>query len=109
MLDLINVSYDTQIPNNVGLSSDRRVLKGLENWHPDFLNWWRDMGPNGFQDMPVYLRTAVSVEREGWLIGLEQRADALVAAPRRDEKARAQATSVRNAGGRRLGLPSFDD
>ena len=25
MLDLINVSYDTLIPNNVGLSSDRRV------------------------------------------------------------------------------------
>jgi len=32
MLDLINVSYDTQIPNNVGLSSDRRVLKALEKW-----------------------------------------------------------------------------
>ena len=31
MLDLINVSYDTQIPNNVGLSQDRKVLKALEN------------------------------------------------------------------------------
>ena len=30
MLDLINVSYDTQIPNNVGLSSDKKVLKALE-------------------------------------------------------------------------------
>ena len=66
MTQSTQVSYDTQIPNNVGLSSDRRVLKGLENWHPDFLNWWRDMRPDGFQDMPVYLRTAVSVEREGW-------------------------------------------
>ena len=60
------VTYDTRIPNNVGLSSDRRVLKGLEHWHPDFLNWWREMGPDGFQNIPVYLRTAVSVEREGW-------------------------------------------
>ena len=32
MLDLINVSYDTQIPNNVGLSQDKRVLKALEKW-----------------------------------------------------------------------------
>ena len=60
------VSYDTVIPNNVGLSSDYRVLKGLEQWHPEFLNWWHDMGPNGFQQVPVYLRTAVSVERDGW-------------------------------------------
>ena len=60
------VSYDTLIPNNVGLASDRRVLKGLEQWHPEFLNWWRDMGPDGFQHVPVYLRTAVSVKRDGW-------------------------------------------
>ncbi len=30
MSGLVNVSYDTLIPNNVGLSSDRRVLKALE-------------------------------------------------------------------------------
>ena len=60
------VSYDTLIPNNVGLVSDRRVLKGLEQWHPEFLNWWHDMGPDGFQNVPVYLRTAVSVDRDGW-------------------------------------------
>ena len=28
--DSVNVSYDTQIPNNVGLSGDKRVLKALE-------------------------------------------------------------------------------
>ncbi|SVD28399.1 uncharacterized protein METZ01_LOCUS381253, partial [marine metagenome] len=41
-------------------------LKGLEQWHPEFLNWWHDMGPDGFQHVPVYLRTAVSVDRDGW-------------------------------------------
>ena len=30
MLDLINVNYDSRIPNNVGLSEDRKVLKALE-------------------------------------------------------------------------------
>jgi len=66
MLDQINVSYDTQIPNNVGLSEDRRLLKALERWHPGYLNWWQDMGPEGFQKALVYLRTAVSVDPKGW-------------------------------------------
>ncbi len=66
MLDLINVNYDTLIPNNVGLSSDRRVLKALEKWHPGYINWWHDMGPNGFQESLAYLRTAVSVDSKGW-------------------------------------------
>ncbi len=66
MSDLINVSYDTQIPNNVGLSSDRRVLKALERWHPGYLDWWNGMGPDGFQESLVYLRTAVSVDPKGW-------------------------------------------
>ncbi len=66
MLESSDISYDTKIPNNVGLSSDRRVLKALERWHPGYLDWWRTMGPEGFQDVPVYLRTAVSVEPTGW-------------------------------------------
>ena len=32
MLDNIKVEYDTMIPNNVGLSSDKKVLKALERW-----------------------------------------------------------------------------
>ena len=66
MLDLINVSYDTQIPNNVGLSDDRKVLKALEKWHPGYINWWNDLIPQNFQDSMVYLRTAVSVDPKGW-------------------------------------------
>ncbi len=69
MLDLINVSYDTQIPpNNVGgLSSDKRVLKALEKWHPPgYINWWSDLIPDKFQQSLVYLRTAVSVDPKGW-------------------------------------------
>jgi benzoyl-CoA 2,3-epoxidase subunit B len=61
-----NVSYDTLIPNNVGLSSDRRVLKALEKWHPGYINWWNDLIPQQFQRSPVYLRTAVSVDPKGW-------------------------------------------
>lgn len=60
------VNYDSLIPNNVDLSSDRRLKRALEEWHPGFINWWKDMGPNGFQDKEVYLRTAVGVEKENW-------------------------------------------
>lgn len=66
MLDLINVSYDTQIPNNVGLSSDRKVLKALEKWHPGYIGWWNKLIPQNFQESMVYLRTAVSVDPKGW-------------------------------------------
>ncbi len=66
MVDLINVSYDTQIPNNVGLSTDKRVLKALEKWHPGYIDWWKGMGPDGFHESQVYLRTAVSVDPKGW-------------------------------------------
>ena len=66
MLDLINVNYDTMIPNNVGLSQDKRVLKALEKWHPGYINWWNDLIPQNFQESMVYLRTAVSVDPKGW-------------------------------------------
>jgi benzoyl-CoA 2,3-dioxygenase component B len=55
-----------QIPNNVNLSSDKRLQRALLQWLPNYLDWWRQMGPEGFQDHDVYLRTAVSVEPDGW-------------------------------------------
>ncbi|MCZ6659347.1 MAG: benzoyl-CoA 2,3-epoxidase subunit BoxB [Gammaproteobacteria bacterium] len=61
-----DVSYDTLIPNNVDLSSDRRLRRALETWQPKFLNWWRESGPTDFQQAEVYLRTAVGVERGAW-------------------------------------------
>ncbi|MGZ6144042.1 MAG: benzoyl-CoA 2,3-epoxidase subunit BoxB [Myxococcales bacterium] len=54
------------IPNNVDLSSDRRLQRALEQWQPNFLAWWNEVGPEGFQAHQVYLRTAVSVEANGW-------------------------------------------
>jgi benzoyl-CoA 2,3-dioxygenase component B len=60
------VDYDTRIPNNVGLAADAKVRRALERWHPGYLDWWLKMGPVGFQDALVYLRTAVSVDPEGW-------------------------------------------
>ena len=55
-----------QIPNNVNLSEDRRLQRALEGWQPRFLDWWSEAGPLAYQDRDIYLRTAVSVGKEGW-------------------------------------------
>ena len=60
------MSLHDRIPNNVDLSHDRRLQKALESWQPKFIEWWREMGPEGFQESDVYLRTAVSVDKDGW-------------------------------------------
>src|SRR6201992_2045397 len=66
MPDGSQIDYNGLIPNNVGLAEDLRVRKALETWHPGYIDWWREMGPDGFQDSLVYLRTAVGVGSEGW-------------------------------------------
>jgi benzoyl-CoA 2,3-dioxygenase component B len=60
------VDLNAKIPNNVDLSSDKRLQRALEEWQPRYVDWWKAMGPEGFQAHDVYLRTAVSVDREGW-------------------------------------------
>lgn len=66
MPDGMNINYDGLIPNNVDLNADQRVRKALETWHPGYIDWWKDMGPEGFQDSLVYLRTAIGVDPKGW-------------------------------------------
>jgi benzoyl-CoA 2,3-epoxidase subunit B len=62
----MSIDYQERIPNNMNLSENRRLQRALEEWQPKFLDWWREMGPDGFQAKDVYLRTAVSVEPGGW-------------------------------------------
>ncbi len=61
-----DIRYDELIPNNVDLSSDKRLQRALEKWQPAFLDWWMQMGPEGFQGSDVYLRTAISTAPGGW-------------------------------------------
>ena len=60
------IDYSQRIPNNVDLGSDRRLQRALENWQPRFLDWWKELGPDGSNDYDVYLRTAVSTDANGW-------------------------------------------
>ena len=63
---MAGIDYTERIPNNVDLAGNRRLQRALEEWHPKFLQWWADMGPVGFQTRDVYLRTAISVDAQGW-------------------------------------------
>ena len=63
---MASIDYNEKIPNNVNLSEDRTLKRALEHWQPNYLNWWQDMGPDGSHGFDVYLRTAVSVDPQGW-------------------------------------------
>ncbi len=60
------IDYSERIPNNVDLAGDKTLQRALERWQPAFQNWWGDTGPVNTKDVQVYLRTAISVDREGW-------------------------------------------
>jgi len=62
----MSINYQEKIPNNVDLAHDRRLQRALEHWQPHFIDWWKDLGPEGFMESDVYLRTAVSVDAKGW-------------------------------------------
>ena len=56
------------IPNNVDLANDKRLQRALLHWQPGFLEWWREVGPAGFQEDRIYLRTAVGVAEGEWAV-----------------------------------------
>jgi benzoyl-CoA 2,3-epoxidase subunit B len=60
------IDYAERIPNNVDLAGDKTLQRALEKWQPAFLNWWNDAGPAQSAKLEVYLRTAISVEKDGW-------------------------------------------
>ena len=61
-----NIDYSERIPNNVDLSGNRRLQRALESWQPNYSKWWQELGPDRSTGFDVYLRTAISVERDGW-------------------------------------------
>ena len=60
------INYSEKIPNNVNLGEDRTLKRALEQWQPNYLSWWNETGPEGSTNFDVYLRTAVSVDPQGW-------------------------------------------
>jgi benzoyl-CoA 2,3-dioxygenase component B len=63
---MTTIDLNDKIPNNVNLAEDRTLKRALEQWQPNFIHWWDDVGPQGTTDHQVYLRTAVGVDAQGW-------------------------------------------
>ena len=63
---MTTVDLGARIPNNVNLAGDPRLQRALEQWQPRFVDWWKEMGPEGFLRHQVFLRTAIDVGAEGW-------------------------------------------
>jgi len=61
-----SIDYAEKIPNNVNIGGERTLQRALEHWQPHFLQWWHEMGPSDFESADVYLRTAISVDAQGW-------------------------------------------
>ena len=62
----MSIDYASKIPNNVDLGSNKTLQRALEHWQPRFLDWWKEMGPDESAALSVYLRTAISVDPQGW-------------------------------------------
>ena len=45
----MTVELFEKIPNNVNLSADKRLQRALEQWLPNYISWWKEMGPDQFQ------------------------------------------------------------
>ncbi len=63
---MASIDYGQKIPNNVNLQDDRTLQRALESWQPNFISWWGDVGPEASSNYDVYLRTAISVDPQGW-------------------------------------------
>ncbi|WHZ12520.1 MAG: Benzoyl-CoA oxygenase component B [Burkholderiaceae bacterium] len=61
-----SINYSEKIPNNVNLAEDKTLQRALEQWQPAFVGWWQEVGPERSRAFDVYLRTATSVDPQGW-------------------------------------------
>src|SRR6266850_2481508 len=54
-----SIDYGEKIPNNVNLQNDRTLQRALERWQPQFLQWWHEMGPTVWQQVPGEYRSTL--------------------------------------------------
>jgi benzoyl-CoA 2,3-dioxygenase component B len=60
------IDHKAVIPNNVGLDEGSALAKTLARFKGDFMKWWRECGPQGFDAAQCYLRLPVAADARGW-------------------------------------------
>lgn len=60
------IDRNAVIPNNVGLEDRPALARTLAQFKGDYLKWWRECGPQGFDAADCYLRMPVAADARGW-------------------------------------------
>jgi benzoyl-CoA 2,3-epoxidase subunit B len=60
------IDRNAVIPNNVGLEDRPTLAKTLAQFKGDYMKWWRECGPQGFDAADCYLRMPVAADARGW-------------------------------------------
>jgi benzoyl-CoA 2,3-dioxygenase component B len=62
----MSMDLNDAIPNNVGLADRPKLRAVLKKFRADYLDWWREAGPQGFDEADVYLRMPTGIDARGW-------------------------------------------
>src|SRR5262249_27226426 len=60
------IDLSASIPNNVGLDARPALARTLGQFKTDYMKWWRECGPQGFDAADCYLRMPVAADARGW-------------------------------------------
>src|SRR6185295_9897722 len=60
------IDHKAAIPNNVGLDEGSALAQTLAGFKTDYMKWWRECGPQGFDAAECYLRLPVAADARGW-------------------------------------------
>ncbi len=60
------IDRNAVIPNNVGLEDRPALARTLAQFKGDYMKWWRECGPQGFDAADCYLRMPVAADARGW-------------------------------------------
>ncbi len=62
----MSIDYNDKIPNNVDLADDLALQRALEQWQPQFLDWWKEMGPTAAREARCLSAHRHQRRSEGW-------------------------------------------
>ncbi|MDJ0948549.1 MAG: benzoyl-CoA 2,3-epoxidase subunit BoxB [Alphaproteobacteria bacterium] len=63
---MAQIDLTDSIPNNVGLADQAGLSRTMAQFQADYMDWWRECGPQGFDAADVYLRMPTGVDSRGW-------------------------------------------
>lgn len=63
---MLDIDRRGVIPNNVGLEDRPALAKTLAQFRADYMKWWHECGPQGFDAADCYLRMPVAADARGW-------------------------------------------